>query len=131
MQLPEGIIYPIFMPAALREMNTDGLTQRHVTVLALIAKGYITTRMIVFATKELDTPPKHYRDVLDVVQDLVRNNLIHHQEAVTKPYRGRTNGALSLTMNGAAFLSNLHKMTMKMANKHWEAKIPPASLPYG
>ncbi len=129
MIIPDSLIVPIFMPKAIEDMGLD-ITQRHITVIALIAKGYITTKMVLSMTLLLKTPPRNYADLLCVIKDLESHQLIYFTEGVNKRYRGRSLGALSLSMQGYVFLNQLAANIKKLSDKKVALNHKPANWPY-
>lgn len=127
MNVNDNFMFPVFLPKALELMGIEGLNQRHITVLVLISKGYMTTRKILLATAALQVPPKHYSDVIDCIHTLHNNGLIHYDNTAIPNFNGKQHAVVSMTLEGYTFMAALNRKVLWVAKKEWQAKIKPFS----
>ena len=117
MNIPFNLYYPMHLPPAIQQMGFENMQPRHVYVLCMISTGNLTTRMILYTTRTLGVPPRHYKDLLLILNHLQANGLIHVQKGLVKAYHGQPCDVLSLTLEGYVYLNRLNALIVKRINK--------------
>ena len=117
MKIDEMLFYPMHLPQAILKLGPENMQPRHVYVLCMISMGNLTTRMILYATRTMEVPPRHYKDLLLILNHLQANGLIHVQKGLVKAYHGQPCDVLSLALDGYVFLNRLNALIVKRINK--------------